>query len=110
MPWFGGQSDDGDADRALIDGGVWSATATCCCAVAVLPCASVAVQVTVVVPMGKLAGASFVTATPVQLSLATGDPSETGASHSALTSGGAVIDGGCVSFTVTLKLHDEPRE
>jgi hypothetical protein len=50
---------------------------TDCIAVAAFPAASRAVQVTVVVPFGKLAGASFVTVTPEQLSLAVGVPRAT---------------------------------
>jgi hypothetical protein len=44
----------------LPDGGA-ATTVTCCMQVAWLPASSAAVQVTVVVPTGKLAGASFVT-------------------------------------------------
>ena len=43
-------------------------------AVVLFPAASVAVQVTVVFPNGKLAGALFVTLAKVQLSVATGVP------------------------------------
>ena len=46
-----------------------STTVTVCVQVAVLPAASVAVQVTVVLPMGKLAGASFVMVGAPQLSV-----------------------------------------
>src|ERR1051325_1758799 len=91
-------------------GGVVSGTVTVCVSLALWPCASAAVQVTVVVPRGKLAGASLETVMPGQLSPAVALPSDTGALHSAVTSGGAAIDGGSASFTVTLKLHDVPRE
>ena len=61
----------------MIVGAVLSITVTVCTAVAVFKLASVAVQITVVVPIGKLAGASLVTVTPEQLSEATADPSAT---------------------------------
>jgi hypothetical protein len=78
-----------------------------CVAVAVLPAASVAVQVTVVVPSGKLAGASFVTVTVVQLSVATGLPKlAITASHNPLALtvmfAGATIVGFVLSLTVTV--------
>src|SRR5258706_456801 len=56
-----------------ISGGWLSVTVTDCWQVAVLPLLSVAVQVTSVVPTGKLAGALLVTVTP-QLSATTGAP------------------------------------
>ena len=55
-------------------GAVLSTTVITCVAVAVLPAASVAVQVTVVLPSGKAAGALLVTVTVPQSTLATGDP------------------------------------
>src|SRR2546428_12887140 len=50
----------------------WSSTVTSWLAVAVLPLASVTVQVTVVLPLAKLAGASLPTVAPGQLSLMLG--------------------------------------
>ena len=53
----------------LITGGVLSTTVTVCVAVAVLPAQSVAVQVTVVVPTGKVLPEGLRdTVTPAQLS------------------------------------------
>src|SRR6266571_1108254 len=65
------------ARGALMVGFSWSSTVTSCVAVAVLPAASRAVQVTVVAPLAKLAGASLLTVTPGQLSDAVGLPSAT---------------------------------
>ncbi len=88
---------------AVIEGGVVSSTVTSCVAVAELPLASVAVQVTTVVPGGNSAGASFVTAgAGSRASLTTGEPRPTAVSGlvaSAVTGGGAVIEGGVVSIT-----------
>ena len=90
---------------AAIDGGVVSTTVTRCSAVAALPAASAAVQVTVVVPSGNRGGASLATdATPtasdaVALPMSTGAPP--GDAASPVTSAGAAIDGGVVSTTVT---------
>ena len=75
---------------------------------AVLPCPSSAVHVTVVVPGIKTAGASFVKFTVPQLSEPVGVPSATfdavhpPASAGVLMAAGAVIIGDCVSFTVTV--------
>ena len=55
-------------------GAVLSTTVMICVAVAVLPAASVAVQVTVVLPSGKAAGALLVTVTVPQSTLAKGEP------------------------------------
>src|SRR5215475_10390820 len=79
---------------------------------AVLPDVSVAVQVTVVVPTGNIepdAGVQLVV-TPGQLSLAVGaayvavTAVVTGhvTAATAVTLAGQLIDGGCVSFTVTV--------
>ena len=86
--------------------------------VEVLPDASVAVQVTVVVPTGKTEpdGGEQETVTPGQLSLAIGAgkvtalPLEMGQAETPtlVWLGGQVIVGGWVSLTVTLKLHDGP--
>ena len=83
-----------------------------------LPCASVAVHVTVVVPTGKVFPDGLrETVTPGQLSWAEAVPrvaSLTSASHvvlpgpvEAVTFGGAVIVGFSVSLTVTVCVHDE---
>jgi hypothetical protein len=83
--------------------------------VAVLPDASVAVHVTVVVPTGNGVpdGGTHATVTPGQLSEATGGGNvptavvaigqEAGAT--AVTGAGQVMAGGCVSTTVTVKVH-----
>ena len=57
-----------------ITGAALSITVMICVAVVKLPAASVAVQVTVVFPKTKAAGALFVTVTTVQLSVATAFP------------------------------------
>ena len=63
--------------RALNTGYSVSFTVTVWVAVAVLPAASVAVHVTVVVPFGKVEGALLITATPAQLSPAVAVPRAT---------------------------------
>jgi hypothetical protein len=83
--------------------------------VAVLPDASVAVQVTVVVPTGNGVpdGGTQATVTPGQLSVATGGGNVATAvvaigqlaGATAVTLGGQVMVGGCVSTTVTVKVH-----
>ena len=72
-------------------------------AVAVLPLASLAVQVTVVVPVGKVAGALFVTVASAQLSAVVGVPKLIGLPKQAVKAGGAVIVGMILSVTVTVK-------
>ena len=88
-------------------GRVVSVTATVWVAKALLPDASCAVQVTVVMPTGKPAGASFeIVATPTA-SDTTGVPSATGVLGpvaSTVTVGGATMLGEVVSATVTVKL------
>jgi hypothetical protein len=84
--------------------------------VALLPEVSVAVQVTVVVPTGtgEPEGGTQATVTPGQLSVATGGGKETAVAAAggqagaatAVTEAGQVMTGGCVSLTVTLKVHD----
>ena len=82
---------------------------TTCVAVAVLPDPSVTVQVTVVVPRGKLAGALF-DAVALQLSAIVGVPRVTFANAAAqvpestftFTAAGAVIVGSMLSTTVTV--------
>ena len=83
--------------------------------VAVLPDPSVAVQVTVVVPAGKLEpeGGTQATVTPGQLSLTVGAGKVTGSllvsgSPVAVTLAGQVIDGGDVSTTVTVNVQLSP--
>jgi hypothetical protein len=61
----------------VITGGTLSTTVTVCVQVAKLPLLSVTVQVTLVVPMGKLAGASFVMLAIPQLSNIIGMPRNT---------------------------------
>jgi hypothetical protein len=85
---------------------VLSITLTVCVAVAVLPAPSVTVHVTVVVPNGKIAGASLVTDATVQLSAVAGVPKfAITASHDAfaftVSASGATIVGFVLSFTVT---------
>jgi hypothetical protein len=96
------------ATGAVITGFCVSSTVTVCVAVEVFPAASVAVQVTLVIPIGNVAGASFATVAPVQLSENIGDPKTTAvAVHAAKSAGtviatGAVITGFWVSSTVTV--------
>ena len=72
------------------------------------PAASVTVHVTVVVPTGNEAGASFETDSPGQLSEALADPSETPEAEQApestftVTSEGQEIVGSMLSITVTV--------
>ena len=83
--------------------------------VAVLPEASVAVQVTVVVPTGNGVpeGGTHATVTPGQLSVATGGGNVATAvvaigqlaGATAITLAGHVIVGGCVSTTVMVNMH-----
>src|ERR1043166_3928254 len=92
----------------VIEGAWSSVTVTDCWHVAVLPCTSVTVQVTVVVPTGNCAGASLLTSATPQLSEVVGVPREMPVakqlSESALTltSAGQVICGSSVSSTVTV--------
>src|ERR1041384_2047067 len=105
-------------------GGVLSTTVTCCVAVAVLPAASVAFHVTVVVPMGKKFPAgtpvreteteqppSSASARPKVASLTTTPHVAPSAPVDTLTSGGAVMVGGVVSLllTVTVCVHEAER-
>ena len=83
--------------------------------VAVLPEASVAVQVTVVTPMGKQLpeGGLQTTTTPGQLSLAvvvklTTKQGELTSGVTTVWLGGQVIEGGCVSLTVTVNVQLGP--
>ena len=84
-----------------------SVIVTNCVAVAVLPLASVTVQVTVVAPIGNVVGALFVTLATEQLSEVAGVPKETFNAKQPLlvvvvTANGAVIVGIVVSLTVTV--------
>ena len=84
--------------------------------VAVLPLASVAVQVTVVVPTGMMVpeAGTHATVTPGQLSLAVGGGKSTTVAKvagqvnavTAVTLSGQSIVGGWVSFTVTVNWHE----
>src|SRR6266436_4843686 len=91
----------------VIEGGWLSVTITSCGQVAVLPCESVAVQITVLVPTGNIAGALLVTVTAPQLSETVGVLSVTlVAPHSpgeatTVTRAGQVIEGGWLSVTIT---------
>ncbi len=88
--------------------------------VAVLPEASVAVQVTVVVPIGMAEpdGGTQATVTPGQLSVAVGGGKVTTVAVGAGQAGaatammfvGQVIVGGCVSLTVTVKVQVGPAD
>jgi hypothetical protein len=92
-----------------IVGGSSSTTVTVCWHCAVLPEVSITVQVTVVTPLGKVAGASFTMLATAQLSAVVGEPSVTPlaaqkpGSVPTDTKGGHVIVGASVSLTVTLK-------
>jgi hypothetical protein len=108
--WFGGQSTDTDTEHVTV--GAWqSLTVTVNMQVEALPAASVAVQVTVVVPTGKNVpdGGEQTTVTPGQLSVAvavkvTMAPHWSGSLH-CVTGAGQLIVGGSQSFTVTEKVH-----
>src|SRR5215212_10914587 len=103
---------DGSTEMPVIEGGSASPTVTLNEHVAMLPDASVAVEFTVVVPMGnaKPDGGTLFTSVPGQLSpegtlnatTAVGWPGSVFAAMFA----GQVIVGGSVSATVTRKLHD----
>src|SRR5512143_2353156 len=73
MVWFAGTSVDGDR-YAFMYGGWLSVMVTDCVAVRVVPDASIAVHVTIVVPTGNRFGALFVYVTPGQLSETIGVP------------------------------------
>jgi hypothetical protein len=95
----------------VIFGGSVSLTVTVNVQLVVLPEASVATLVTVVVPLGKLVPDAGVvaTVTPGQLSLATGAGNVTIAEQSrgcvfVTMFAGQVMPGGSVSLTVTVKL------
>ena len=98
------------AAGAEIVGSSASFTVTTCVAEAVLPEASVAVQVTVVAPLTNVAGASLVTVTPAQLSPAVAVPRATAvavhwpASVLVMKAAGAAMVGFTLSFTVTVKV------
>jgi hypothetical protein len=96
----------------VIAGGCASFTVTVNVQVAVLPAASVAVDVTVVVPTGKKLpdAGTLTTVTPGQLSLAvtlklTTAPHWFGLFETVILAG-QVIAGGCVSFTVTVNVQE----
>ncbi len=95
----------------VIVGGAVSRTITRCRQVLVLPCPSVAVQVTKLVPGGKTAGALLVMFTEPQLSLATGiarltlEAKQELAAVLRTTSAGQISTGGWVSRTTTRCTH-----
>jgi hypothetical protein len=97
------------AAGAVIVGGCASMIVTDCVEVAVLFDPSVAVQVTMVMPTGKVTGALFVIVTVPQLSDAEGRPSAVFArarpqmlgSLFAVTGESVEMVGGCVSLMVT---------
>jgi hypothetical protein len=95
----------------VITGGCTSLTVTVKVQVAVLPVASVAVEVTVVVPTGKNEpeAGTAATVTPGQLSVAftakfTTAPHWLGSLLTVIFAG-QVITGGCTSFTVTVNVQ-----
>jgi hypothetical protein len=80
---------------------VISTTETSCVQVEVFPHPSVAVQVTSVSPRQKVGGASLVTVTPLQSSLAVAVPIPAATQQpTTMRSGGQEITGGVVSVTV----------
>jgi hypothetical protein len=92
------------ATGVLIVGTVVSVTVTNCVLVTVFPAASVAVQVTTVFPIGKVAGALLLNVTPLQLSAAVGAVNTTVAVHPdpavAVIATGVVNVGAVTSITV----------
>src|SRR5262245_10444697 len=86
-------------------------TVTVCVQVAVLPGTSVAVQMTVLLPMANEAGALLPVTVEPQLSLAIGGPRATPeavqrpASGVTVTADGQVITGACDSVTVTVNVQ-----
>src|SRR5207249_6019844 len=90
----------------VIFGGVVSVMVIICVAFALLPASSVAVQVTVVLPSGKTAGALLVTDLISPLSVTVALPSGTTLSVAEVTSKttffGGVIFGGVVSVMVII--------
>src|SRR5258705_1011367 len=108
--WLGGQRCAG-LTLIVNDGAVVSTTPTDCVSVPALPLASVAVQVTTVVPSGKAAGASFPTRGAASHTSETMGGPRSGAApegqvHSTPTrSGGATIRGSTVSETATCAVH-----
>jgi hypothetical protein len=97
----------------VITGGVVSTTVTVKLHEALFPLASVAVQVTVVVPIRKVlpdAGVQTITGFGSQMSVAVAwnvATAPAGLVHSRVIFAGQVMTGGVVSTTVTVKLHEE---
>jgi hypothetical protein len=96
-----------NAAGAVMVGFTLSITVTSCVALVALPLASVTVQVTVVVPKLKVAGALLVTEATEQLSAVTGVPKTTPVAEQAvlvvvLIAAGAVIVGNTLSCTITV--------
>src|ERR1700752_637963 len=82
---------------------VTSLTVTVCSQLTWLPQSSSAVQVTTVTPVQKVSGASLVTVTLLQSSLAPGSPMSAITQQPVIsTSGGHSSDGGVVSWTVMI--------
>ena len=108
--WLGGQRRAGFT-LSVNDGAMVSTTPTDCVSVPALPLASVAVQVTIVVPSGKDAGASFPTTgaashTSDTVGVPRSGEAPEGEVHSTPTrSGGATISGSTVSETATCAAH-----
>jgi hypothetical protein len=103
------RTDAGFVSSCRQESNIWTANVQ----VAVLPATSVAVQVTEVVPTGRQEpdGGTQATVTPGQLSLPVGVANVTtlhGPLAIAKTLVGHVIVGGCVSFTVTVNVHEPP--
>ena len=101
----GSASTDTSAAQAIVGFSV-SFTVTSCSQVAELPALSVTVQVTVVEPTGKVAGASLVTEATPQLSAVVGFERTTVAKHSpasldTATSAAHVMVGSSLSATTT---------
>lgn len=102
----------------MIDGGWVSITVTVKLQLAVLLTASITEQVTVVVPCGKAepeGGLQSGVPTPGQLSLTVGRLNVTTAvqrfgSVACVIFAGQVIEGGCVSCTVTVNVQVGPSE
>ncbi len=97
-------------DGQTMLGASLSDTVTVWVHVLLFPAASTTVQVTVVTPIGKVAGALFVTDATAQLSAVTGDPRATVAKQSsasvvAVMLAGQTMLGASLSDTVTVWVH-----
>ncbi len=97
-------------DGQTMLGASLSDTVTVWVHVLLFPAASTTVQVTVVTPIGKVAGALFVTDATAQLSAVTGDPRATVAKQSSASVVAVMFDGqtmlgASLSDTVTVWVH-----